>query len=181
MSFSLLDMRKIQRGDIFTYDFGKSNGSTQTGLRPAVVVQTDMLNKNSPTTIIAPITTSLKRVSMRSHIVLGKNYGLNEESMILLEQMRVVNKADLFEFIGTVDNADILFQIDEGIKSTLGIRTRRYVRSDVKKLCPLCFDKLVSRNTSIIKRIDPFEKKNYMCDICGNDGSRYFLIPKNNN
>jgi len=117
MSILTLENRNLHRGDIFTFDFGKNKGSTQIGTRPAVIVQSDNLNKRSPTTIIAPITTSLKRVTMRSHIVLGKNYGLREESMILLEQVRVVNQSELFEYIGSIDDSDVLNRIDEGLKN----------------------------------------------------------------
>lgn len=178
MSFSLIENRNIQRGDIFTFDFGHAKGSTQTGVRPAVVVQGDFLNKKSPTTIIAPITTSMKRVTMRSHIVIGKKYGLRDESMILLEQIRVVNKTELFEYIGSINDTDILFQIDEGIKSVFGIKNRRYVQTDIKKLCSDCFERLVRKNNSIVKRVDSFDKKRYLCDCCGNTGNRYFVIPK---
>lgn len=181
MSISLLENRNLHRGDIFTFNFGQSKGSTQIGVRPAVIVQSDNLNKKSPTTIIAPITTSLKRVTMRSHIVLGRNYGLREESMILLEQVRVVNQNELFEYIGSIDDKDILNQIDDGLKNVLGIKTRRYVHNEIKKLCPMCFKRMVARNNSIIRRVDSFEKKMYSCDLCGKDGNRYFVMAKQNN
>lgn len=180
MSIKFLENRNLKRGDIFTFDFGQNKGSTQIGVRPAVIIQSDNLNKKSPTTIIAPITTSLKRVTMRSHIVIGKNYGLREESMILLEQIRVVNQSELFEYIGSIDDKDILNHIDEGLKNVLGVKNRRYVHNEIKKLCPVCANKMLHRNNSIIKRVDSFEKKSFACDFCGKDGNRYFVIPKQN-
>ena len=62
----------------------------------------------------------------------------------------------------------------------LGIRNRRYVHNEMKKLCPKCLNKMVARNNSIIKRVDSFERKTFSCDFCGKDGNRYFVIPKQN-
>lgn len=178
MSDFLLGNRTLNRGDIFIYNFGVKNGSTQAGVRPAVVIQTDNHNKKSPTTIIAPITTSLKRITMRSHIVIGKGYGLKDDSMILLEQLRVVNQNELFEYVGSIDDADVMTKIEDGLKSIFGIRTRRFVNNEIKKLCPSCFSKMLERDTSIIRRVDSFEKKIYACECCGKNANRYFVIPK---
>lgn len=168
--------RTILRGDIFTYNFGQNNGSVQNGVRPAVVIQINTLNRTSTTTIIAPITTSLKRITMPSHIYIGKKFGLNNESMILLEQVRVVNQNELAEYIGTINDDEILNSIDEGVKSLFGIISTRNVKSGTKILCNKCFGILSTRNDSIIKRVDSFEQKVYRCERCGNAANRYFVV-----
>lgn len=178
MSISLFDKRNLLKGDIFTCDFGSVNGSVQSGVRPAVVVQENFLNKSSGTTIVAPITSVIKKASMRVHIPLGKNFGLKDESMILLEQIRVVNQSELFEYIGSIDDSSILNQIDDGIKNLFGIRTRRYVQNDIKKFCPKCLEKALLRNDSIIRLVDTFDRNSYTCEICGKDGNRYFVMKK---
>lgn len=87
--------RKIKHGDIFWYDFGTNEGSIQNGIRPALVIQANDFNANSPTTVIAAITTAQKGMYLPSHIFLSDSYGLSQPSTVLLEQLRTVNQSDL--------------------------------------------------------------------------------------
>ena len=110
-----------KRGMIFLFNFGTNCGSIQGGLRPAVILQCTKQNTSSPTTIIAPLTTELKKTDMTAHILLGKRFGLRRASMILLEQMRTVNQNDLGQYIGTIDDEEIIRRINHGLCMTLGI------------------------------------------------------------
>ena len=85
--------RKVKRGEIYLYDFGSNSESIQNGLRPVLVVQCDEGNQASSTTIVAALTTVIKKRYMPSHIVLGDNFGLREPSMVMLEQIRTVNQS----------------------------------------------------------------------------------------
>ena len=82
----------VKRGEIYLYDFGTNEGSIQNGLRPALVVQCDEGNKASCTTVIAAMTTVIKKRYLPSHIILGDRFGLKEPSMVMLEQLRTVNQ-----------------------------------------------------------------------------------------
>ena len=127
--------RTIKRGDIVYYDFGPNNGSVQGGMRPAVVLQNDTRNKQSPTTIVAPLTTELKKLGMYSHIVLGKRFGLKQNSMILLEQLVTVNQASFGEYIGTIDDPTIRHMINVGLRKVLAIQGKPLPRY-LKKIEP---------------------------------------------
>ena len=96
--------RTICRGDLFYYDFGNRTGSIQSGERPVLVIQADDYNKNAPTIIVAAVTSVIKKRYLPSHILLGEDFGLKKPSMVLLEQVQTVNKEDLKDYIGTVDD-----------------------------------------------------------------------------
>ena len=114
---------QIKRGDIVTFDFGPNVGSVQGGRRPAVVLQNDRQNNSSPTTIIAPLTTELKKPELPSHIILGRRFGLRLNSMVLLEQLTTVNKCALDSYIGHIDDPQIMRKINQGLIMTLGIQS----------------------------------------------------------
>ncbi|MBO4911600.1 MAG: type II toxin-antitoxin system PemK/MazF family toxin [Butyrivibrio sp.] len=114
---------QIQRGSLYLYNAGTNNGSIQGGYsRPCVILQEN--NSKSPTTIIAPLTSVLKKTDMYAHVVLGKRFGLRENSMVLLEQIRIINQDDLGPYIGHIDDPLIIRQIDQGLCKTLGIHSR---------------------------------------------------------
>lgn len=96
-------IRKVKRGEIYLYDFGTNPESIQNGVRPVLVVQCDEGNEASTTTIIAAMTTVIKKRYMPSHIVLGDNFGLKEPSMVMLEQIRTVNQSELTKYMGHAD------------------------------------------------------------------------------
>ena len=107
---------EIRRGDIFSYDFGTRIGSIQSGVRPVLVIQADNFNANAPTVIVASITSVIKKRYLPSHIILGEDFGLTKPSMVLLEQIQTVNKDDLTEYIGFVDDERLWRQINAALK-----------------------------------------------------------------
>ena len=105
------DMKTIRRGEIYSYDFGITEGSIQSGRRPVLVIQADNFNEKAPTVIVASITTVIKKRYLPSHIILGDRFGLLKPSMVLLEQIQTVNKSDLKDYI------DLLTMREAGNKS----------------------------------------------------------------
>ena len=81
----------VKRFEIYLYDFGAMPGSIQNGIRPALIIQDNRFNENSPTTIVAAITSVIKKERLPSHIFLGQEFGLSKPSMVMLEQLRTVN------------------------------------------------------------------------------------------
>ena len=112
---------KVQRGEIYLYDFGNNGGSIQNGVRPALVVQCDEGNAASSTTIIAAMTSIIKKQYLPSHIILGDRFGLKEPSMVMLEQLKTVNQSDLIEYIGKIDDEHYMKKINIGIKKAMGL------------------------------------------------------------
>ena len=91
----------VKRGDIYYADLSPVVGSEQGGIRPVLVIQNDIGNKYSPTVIAAAITSQINKAKMPTHIELAaKDYGLNKDSVILLEQIRTIDKRRLREKIG---------------------------------------------------------------------------------
>ncbi|MFQ8799677.1 MAG: type II toxin-antitoxin system PemK/MazF family toxin [Dysosmobacter sp.] len=118
---------KVQRGEIYLYDFGNNGGSIQNGVRPALVVQCDEGNAASSTTIIAAMTSIIKKQYLPSHIILGDRFGLKEPSMVMLEQLKTVNQSDLIEYIGKIDDEHYIYE-----DQVLGnISAERYARMSV--------------------------------------------------
>ena len=113
--------RNIKRGDIFFYDFGDSKGSIQSGKRPVLVVQADNFNQNAPTIIVAAITTVIKKQYMPSHIILPDDTGLKQASMVMLEQIRAVNKEDLTQYVGSLLDEKTWKYINNGLKKVFGL------------------------------------------------------------
>lgn len=112
---------KIKRGDIFFADLSPVVGSEQGGVRPVVVIQNDVGNKYSPTIIIAAITSQLHKAKLPTHIgISAETFGLPKNSVILLEQLRTIDKKRLREKIGVFDNK-IMMKIDDGLKTSLGL------------------------------------------------------------
>ncbi len=94
----------VKRGDIYYADLSPVVGSEQGGVRPVLIVQNDIGNKYSPTVIAAAITSQINKAKMPTHIeISAEEYGLNKDSVILLEQVRTIDKRRLRERIGHLD------------------------------------------------------------------------------
>lgn len=92
------EKKKVKMFEIYTYDFGDNSGSVQCGARPVLVIQDDRFNDASPTTIIAPFTSALKKEYLMSHIRVDESTGLRQPSMVLMEQVKTVNQDELGEY-----------------------------------------------------------------------------------
>ncbi len=112
---------EVNRGDIYYADLSPVVGSEQGGVRPVLVVQNDVGNKYSPTVIIAAITSQLSKAKLPTHIELNKDkYNLAKDSVVLLEQIRTLDKRRLKEKIGVIDNLTMQ-KVDVAIMISLGI------------------------------------------------------------
>lgn len=111
----------VKRGDIFYADLSPVIGSEQGGVRPVLVVQNDIGNKYSPTIIIAAITSQINKAKLPTHIEINApDYGLPKDSVVLLEQIRTIDKKRLREKIGHFDE-DMMNNVDECLKISVGL------------------------------------------------------------
>ncbi len=111
----------IRRGDIFYADLSPVVGSEQGGLRPVLIVQNDVGNKFSPTVIAAAITSQISKTKLPTHIgVYADSYGLAKDSVILLEQIRTLDKQRLKEKMGHLDEA-VMEKVNEAISVSFGL------------------------------------------------------------
>lgn len=112
----------IKRGDIFYADLSPVIGSEQGGVRPVVIIQNDVGNKYSPTIIIAAITSQQNKTKLPTHVsVESKDVPLPKNSVILLEQIRTIDKKRLREKIGHFDNG-VISEINRALKISLNIK-----------------------------------------------------------
>ena len=111
----------VKRGDIFYADLSPVVGSEQGGIRPVLVVQNDIGNKFSPTIIIAAITSQINKAKLPTHIEISANdFGLAKDSVILLEQVRTIDKKRLREKIGKLDD-ELMDSVNEALVISFGI------------------------------------------------------------
>jgi mRNA interferase MazF len=115
-------MKEIKRGDIFFANLGHDNvGSEQSGTRPILVIQNNIGNKFSPTIIVACITSKIFKNNIPTHVRLDKqSYGLSEDSLILCEQIKTLDKRRLGEFVTTLTPFDMI-RVNSALKLSLGM------------------------------------------------------------
>ena len=113
----------VKRGDIFYADLSPVVGSEQGGVRPVLIVQNDTGNRHSPTVIAAAITSQTGKARLPTHIERSANtYGLPKESVVLLEQIRTLDKRRLREHMGRLDEAQMQ-RVDNAIAVSFGLHT----------------------------------------------------------
>ena len=117
----------VKRGDIYYADLSPVVGSEQGGVRPVLIVQNDTGNRYSPTVIAAAITSQTNKARLPTHIGLSaQNYGLPKDSVILLEQIRTLDKRRLRERMGRVD-AEMMERVDAALAVSFGLQNTQFV------------------------------------------------------
>ncbi len=113
----------VRRGDIYYADLRPVVGSEQGGVRPVLIIQNDMGNRYSPTVICAAITSRMNKAKLPTHVALAaEKYGIVKDSVVLLEQIRTIDKTRLREKVCHLDEA-ILKQIDVALDVSLALHT----------------------------------------------------------
>lgn len=113
--------RTIKRGDIYYAELNPVIGSEQGGIRPVLVISNDIGNKHSPTVIIAAITSRVHaKAKLPTHTVVTNFQGLDKESIVLLEQIRTLDKQRLQEYLGTLDK-DLLNSVDMALAISISL------------------------------------------------------------
>lgn len=114
----------VKRGDIYYADLSPVVGSEQGGMRPVLIVQNDTGNRHSPTVIAAAITSQINKARLPTHIELtARSYGLTKDSVVLLEQIRTIDKKRLRERMGRVDEK-LMNRVDSAIAVSFGLPNR---------------------------------------------------------
>ena len=111
----------IKRGDIFYADLRPVVGSEQGGVRPVLIIQNDTGNKHSPTVIVAAITSRVQtKAKLPTHTIVNDFAGLDKDSVILLEQIRTIDKQRLREYLGTLDG-HFLVAVDKALAISVAL------------------------------------------------------------
>lgn len=113
----------VRRGDVYYADLRPVVGSEQGGIRPVLIIQNDMGNKHSPTVICAAITSKMNKAKLPTHVELDSNrYDMVKDSVILLEQLRTIDKRRLKDKICHLDD-EILAKVDNALLISLELNT----------------------------------------------------------
>ncbi len=114
-------MVTITRGDVVLCDLNPVVGTEQSGIRPVVILQVDRANAVSPHTIIAPFTTRIRQALLPSHAFVPAGVGgLTQDSVVLCEQIRVIDKQRIIKVLGHLDNT-YLDAIAKALSAILGL------------------------------------------------------------
>ena len=192
----------MERGDIYYADLGQGVGSEQEGRRPVVIIQTNVGNKHSPTVIIASITSKKDaKAKLPTHYYIDAENGLEQPSIVLLEQLRTVDKRRLGDFIGHLSNRHI-HGINHALAVSIGLiesvpnklilclcsacadnfyGTGAYGDSNKVLGYPLAISDFVSGSGFYsLRRIDPQQTEKGTCTYCNQrKGYDYEIISKN--
>lgn len=154
---------QIYRGDVFSANLNPVIGSEQGGMRPVVVIQNDTGNKHSSTIIVAPITSKIKP-QLPTHLPISGVTGLYEDSIVLLEQLRTIDKQRCGKKIGTL-NPVALHMIDAALVVSLGIKQ---VKNEpmVMTLCSKCAQSFYDAGSYYVKRADHEQEVKESCTMC---------------
>ena len=111
----------VKRGDVYFADLSPVVGSEQGGVRPVLVIQNDIGNRFSPTVVVAAITAQIQKAKLPTHVEIdAKKYGFDRDSVILLEQIRTIDKQRLTDKITHLDE-DMMNNVNEAIQISLGL------------------------------------------------------------
>ena len=176
---------EIFRGQVYFMDLGQRIGSEQSGMRPVIIVQNDTGNRRSPTVIIVPITSQIKKENLPTHISLRSGHGLEENSIALCEHVNTIDKQRLLDYVGHITTME-LRQVDRALAISVGLvesynkpwidgpRPKpRIEESDTGApdelrlcLCPTCASQFYNSPDHIIRRVDPLQTDKEDCTYC---------------
>lgn len=113
-------MKEIKRGEIYFANLNSSESSVQSGFRPVIIVQNNVGNAHSPTTIVVPLTSKQKKKYLPTHVMIKANdvTGLRCDSVALMEQVRTMSKEDLRNKVGCVDD---MAPVDKALSISMGL------------------------------------------------------------
>ena len=110
------EKRKIKRGDIYMAELpDETVGSVQAGKRPVLITQSNWMNDRAPTVLVATVTSVIKRLDLKTHVLLPKIAGLPKQSMVMTEQRYTLDKKSLKEYRCTLPD-DVMRQVDRAIR-----------------------------------------------------------------
>lgn len=169
-----MEEKEIRRGDIFYADLNPVVGSEQGGFRPVLVIQNNTGNEHSPTVIVAAVT-SKPKTKLPTHVSLKNRKGLERDSVVLLEQIRTLDKKRLENYVGRIDRYQMI-KIDEALRASTGVK--KLDKPIEMCLCPVCAGVFYDSLDHFIQRADMHQRKKETCMFCKSRGGYDYLIRK---
>ena len=172
-----MEDRNVKRGDIYHADLAPVFGSEQGGYRPVLVIQNNIGNKYSPTVIVAAIT-SKEKMKLPTHIAVPEMEELEKDSVVLLEQLRTLDKRRLENYVCTLDRTE-MEKINKAIRRSTGI-PKIIEKPLVVSLCRVCAGNFYDVPGHYIRRVNPEQRYKDTCMLCNvRNGYDYYIGRKN--
>ncbi|MDO4340735.1 MAG: type II toxin-antitoxin system PemK/MazF family toxin [Eubacteriales bacterium] len=170
--------RTYLRGDMYFADLGQCIGSEQEGNRPVVIIQNDVGNRHSPTVIVAAVTTQKEnKRKLPTHYYIGPENGLGRPSIVLLEQLRTIDKKRLGRYVGRL-NKKQLAELDDALAISLSLE-QHDPDALVMSLCGVCADNFRNTGAYFLRRVDPNQSVKETCTYCNQRrGFDYIVVKK---
>ena len=170
--------KQYYRGELYYADLGKGIGSEQEGYRPVVIIQNNVGNKYSPTVIIAPVTTDHEaKAKLPTHCHIGAESGLDAPSVILLEQLRTIDKKRLGHLIGRLNRKN-LRQLNHALAISIQLAEQKANRISIC-LCSTCAKKFSGIGAFSLQKKSRRQKAKELCSACTiNPGVEYDMIQR---
>ena len=116
---------QIRKGDVYYADLTPVVGSEQGGVRPVLIIQNNIGNRHSPTVFVAAITRSRSKPHLPTHVSLSAVCGLRQDSMVLLEQVRTIDRSRLREYIGRLNPSQLQF-VNQALAVSFGMEQEAF-------------------------------------------------------
>lgn len=170
--------RTYLRGDLYFADLDCCVGSEQRGNRPVLILQNDTGNRYSPTVIVAAVTGKTEtKGRLPTHCYIGPENGLERPSIVLLEQLRTLDKRRLGNYIGHLDD-EHMKAVDRALAVSLSL-THQEPDTLILCLCGTCADQFRNTGSYLLRRVNPGETRKDCCTYCGQrSGYDYEVIPR---
>lgn len=155
------------RGQLYYADLSKGVGSEQEGYRPVLIIQNDVGNKYSPTVIVAAVTSKVGvKPKLPTHYFIEANtVGLTAPSIVLLEQLRTLDKRRLERYIGRVDSCHIR-EINRALAVSVGLM-EEMPENLIMCLCPTCANNFYGTGSYFLRRVNTDSSEKDICTYCG--------------
>lgn len=164
--------KQILRGEVYFANLDPVIGSEQGGYRPALIIQNNTGNRYSGTVIIACITSKAK-TKLPTHVPLVQMNGLPKHSMLLMEQLRTVDKNRIGDFVGALDSG-LMNKADTALSISLGLPRAM----NIMTLCPHCYKQFADSEAYILRRVHRDQQVRESCTMCSYRAGYDFEIIK---
>ena len=163
----VIDMNKTYlRGDMYYADLGRGIGSEQEGYRPVLIIQNDTGNKHSPTVIVAAISSKVDaKAKLPTHYLLKAENGLELPSLVLMEQLRTIDKRRLETYIGHLEEPHIR-RLNRALAVSVGL-IEETPKNLIMCLCPACANNFYGTGSYYLRRVHPGRVEKDICTYCG--------------
>ena len=170
--------RTYLRGDMYYADLGRGVGSEQEGYRPVLIIQNDTGNKYSTTVIVAAISSKVDaKAKLPTHYLLKAENGLELPSLVLLEQLRTIDKRRLEHYIGRLDEHHIR-RVNRALAISVGL-IEEVPKNLIMCLCPACANNFYGTGSYYLRRVNPKQEQRDICTYCGQHiGYDYEVVKK---